>query len=70
MLANGFEVASRKELMKLLKQSTNYGSIDYVRRVSPKKSQTYGSSDRRVVLLDCGTKLSIIRNLLRGATVW
>jgi carbamoyl-phosphate synthase small subunit len=70
VLANGFQPSSRRELMKLLRQSTKYDSIDFVKRVSPKKPLTYGSSEKTVVLLDCGTKLSIIRNLLvRGYAV-
>jgi carbamoyl-phosphate synthase small subunit len=70
VLANGVELSSRSELLRLLKQSTNYGSIDFVRKVSPKKAKVYGDSERTVVLLDCGTKLSIIRNLLsRGYSV-
>ncbi len=70
VLANGVELSSKAELMRLLKQSTKYGSIDFVRKVSPRRAQVYGDSERRVVLLDCGTKLSIIRNLLlRGYSV-
>ncbi len=64
ILANGVELSSKSELLKLLKRSTKYGSIDFVKKVSPKKAQVYGDSERSVVLLDCGTKLSIIRNLL------
>jgi carbamoyl-phosphate synthase small subunit len=70
ILANGVELSSKSELLKLLKRSTKYGSIDFVKKVSPKKAQVYGDSERSVVLLDCGTKLSIIRNLLtRGYKV-
>lgn len=70
VLANGVELSSRGELMRVLKQSTNYGSIDFVRQVSPRRPQVYGESERTIVLLDCGTKLSIIRNLLlRGYRV-
>ncbi len=70
ILANGVELSSKSELLKLLKRSTKYGSIDFVRRVSPKKAKVYGDSEKSVVLLDCGTKLSIIRNLLtRGYSV-
>ncbi|MGA2198393.1 MAG: glutamine-hydrolyzing carbamoyl-phosphate synthase small subunit [Nitrososphaerales archaeon] len=70
VLANGVELSSRRELMGLLKQSSKYGSIDFVRKVSPRKAQVYGTSEKSVVLLDCGTKLSIIRNLLvRGYSV-
>ena len=70
ILANGVELSSKSELLKLLKRSTKYGSIDFVKKVSPKKAQVYGDSERSIVLLDCGTKLSIIRNLLtRGYSV-
>lgn len=70
VLANGLQLSSRRELMELLKQSTNYGLIDFVRKVSPKRAKVYGDSPRSVVLLDCGTKLSIVRNLLtRGYRV-
>jgi len=70
VLANGVELASRGELMGLLKSSTKYDAIDFVRRVSPKQPRVYGDSERTVVLLDCGAKLSIIRNLLvRGYRV-
>lgn len=41
-----------------------------VHGVSTREVTTYGSSDRKVVLLDCGVKLSIIRSLLaRGLEV-
>jgi carbamoyl-phosphate synthase small subunit len=70
VLANGVEVSSRRELLAMLKQSTKYGEIDFVRRVSPRKARVYGDSGKSIVLLDCGTKLSIIRNLLnRGYRV-
>jgi carbamoyl-phosphate synthase small subunit len=36
-----------------------------VHGVSARETTTYGKSDRKVVLLDCGVKLSIIRALLR-----
>jgi carbamoyl-phosphate synthase small subunit len=65
VLASGAGLTNRKGLLKLLKDSSRYDSIDFVRRVSPKKAQVYGTSDKTVVLMDCGTKFSIIRNLLK-----
>lgn len=45
----------------------DYGSINYVDRVSCKEVVTYGEGEgkKRVVLLDCGVKANIIRNLLK-----
>jgi len=69
-LATGPEVPGKRELKKLLDKSSRYDSVDYVRRVSVKESRTYGMSERRVVLIDCGVKESIIRNILaRGYSV-
>jgi carbamoyl-phosphate synthase small subunit len=69
-LANGPGVASRRELKRLLENAARYDSVDFVRRVSVKKPETFGVSDRRVVLVDCGAKESIIRNMLgRGYAV-
>ncbi|WP_293671934.1 glutamine-hydrolyzing carbamoyl-phosphate synthase small subunit [uncultured Parabacteroides sp.] len=50
----------------------DYGSINYVDRVSCKEIITYGEGEgkKRVVLLDCGVKANIIRCLLkRNVTV-
>jgi carbamoyl-phosphate synthase small subunit len=70
VLASGAGLTNRRGLMKTLKDSTRYDSIDFVRRVSPKKAQVYGTSDKTVVLMDCGSKFSIMRNLLkRGYSV-
>jgi len=70
VLASGAGLTNRKGLLKLLKDSSRYDSIDFVRRVSPKTARVYGSSEKTVVLMDCGTKFSIIRNLLkRGYSV-
>ncbi len=69
-LANGPEVANRRELRKLLEKSAKYDSVDFVRRVSVKSAETYGVSEERVVVIDCGVKESIIRNMLgRGYSV-
>ncbi len=70
VLASGAGLTNRKGLLKLLNGSSRYDSIDFVRRVSPKKALLYGTSEKTVVLMDCGTKFSIIRNLLkRGYSV-
>ena len=69
-LANGPEVASRRELRGLLEKAARYDSVDFVRRVSVSKAETYGVSEKRVVVIDCGAKESIIRNMLgRGYAV-
>jgi carbamoyl-phosphate synthase small subunit len=69
-LANGPGVASRRELKRLLENAARYDSVDFVRRVSVKKPETFGVSERKVVLIDCGAKESIIRNMLgRGYAV-
>jgi carbamoyl-phosphate synthase small subunit len=70
VLASGAGLTNRRGLMKTLKDSTRYDAIDFVRRVSPKKAQVYGTSEKMVVLMDCGAKFSIMRNLLkRGYSV-
>jgi carbamoyl-phosphate synthase small subunit len=69
-LANGPQVANRRELKRLLEKAARYDSVDYVRRVSVSKAETYGVSERRVAVIDCGVKESIIRNMLgRGHSV-
>ncbi|HYR04292.1 MAG TPA: glutamine-hydrolyzing carbamoyl-phosphate synthase small subunit [Nitrososphaerales archaeon] len=69
-LANGPGLASRRELKRLLENAARYDSVDFVRRVSVKKPETFGVSERKVVLIDCGAKESIIRNMLgRGYAV-
>jgi len=70
VLANGSDVASRRELNRLLEKAARYDSVDFVRRVSVSKAETYGVSEKRVVIIDCGAKESIIRNMLgRGYAV-
>jgi carbamoyl-phosphate synthase small subunit len=70
VLASGAGLTNRKGLMRTLKDATKYDTIDFVRRVSPKESHVYGNSEKTVVVMDCGSKFSIIRNLLkRGYSV-
>jgi carbamoyl-phosphate synthase small subunit len=69
-LANGPEVANRRELKRLLEKAMRYDSVDFVKRVSVMKTETYGVSEQKVVLIDCGAKESIIRNMLgRGYAI-
>src|SRR5580693_7267565 len=63
-LSNGPEVASRRELRGLLEKAARYDSVDFVKRVSVSKVESYGVSEKRVVVIDCGVKESIIRNML------
>jgi carbamoyl-phosphate synthase small subunit len=70
VLASGPEVASRRELQRLLETSARYDSVDFVKRVSVHEPTTYGAAEEKVVLIDCGAKESIIRNMLgRGYMV-
>src|SRR2546427_11831605 len=48
-LANGPGVASRRELKRLLENAARYDSVDFVRRVSVKKAETFGVSEQKVV---------------------
>jgi carbamoyl-phosphate synthase small subunit len=64
-LANGTELPTRKELASMIEKANRYDSVDYVKGVSKKRSYAYGSSENTVVLIDCGVKLSIIRNILK-----
>ncbi len=69
-LGTGPEIASKRELKRLLEKAARYDSVDYVRRVSVKKPERFGVSEKRVVLIDCGVKESIVRNVLgRGYSV-
>ena len=69
-LANGPEVANRREIKRLLEKAARYDSVDFVRRVSVTKAEIYGEAEKRVVVVDCGAKESIIRNMLgRGYAV-
>ncbi|MEM1546666.1 MAG: glutamine-hydrolyzing carbamoyl-phosphate synthase small subunit [Candidatus Methanomethylicia archaeon] len=48
---------------KLLKNSKSYESINFVEEVSVKKPIIYGRG-KNIVLIDCGVKLNIIRQLI------
>lgn len=59
------EEISDETLFKELKSNKRYDDINFVQEVSIKSPQTYGDSDKCVVLIDTGTKYSIIRNIMR-----
>jgi carbamoyl-phosphate synthase small subunit len=65
ILANGKDAQDRETLAELLKKSAKYSSQNFVEGVSVAKPMVYGDSEKKVVLLDCGTKYGIIRNLLK-----
>ncbi|MGP8126052.1 MAG: glutamine-hydrolyzing carbamoyl-phosphate synthase small subunit [Nitrososphaerales archaeon] len=70
ILANGREASDPERIKDLLCRAERYSSINFVKDVSVKKPVTYGESEKRVVLIDCGAKLGIVRNLLaRGYRV-
>jgi len=53
-------------------RALDYSSIDFVREVSEKGAKVYGEglSGKKVVLIDCGTKMNIVRELnSRGVQV-
>ena len=52
-------------LLKELKDSERYNDIHFMQEVSTKSPQTYGESSECVVLIDIGTKYSIIGNIMR-----
>ena len=70
VLSTGEGAANRRELKRALEKAARYDSVDFVRRVSVKRPETYGEAEKRVVVIDCGVKESIIRNMLgRGYAV-
>lgn len=54
-----------ESLLKELKSSERYDDIHFVREVSIKSPQMYGEGNECIVLIDTGTKYSIIRNIIR-----
>lgn len=65
VLANGAGAQDVSALRLLLKRSPGYSSLDQVGEVSVKGPVVYGRGERTIVLLDCGAKLGIVRNLLK-----
>jgi carbamoyl-phosphate synthase small subunit len=56
----------RQDVKVLLKKAMelDYSKIDFVGKVTTKKRKEYAAGEKRVVLIDCGVKMSIIRELL------
>jgi carbamoyl-phosphate synthase small subunit len=65
MIASGQEERPREELQKVLRSAQKYSAQNFVKGVSVSKPVFHGDSDKKVVLIDCGTKYGIVRNLLR-----
>ncbi|MFQ5920600.1 MAG: glutamine-hydrolyzing carbamoyl-phosphate synthase small subunit [Nitrososphaerales archaeon] len=57
---------SEESLFEAMKKSTRYDDTNFMQEVSTKSEQAYGKKDDQcVVLIDTGTKYSIIRNIMR-----
>jgi carbamoyl-phosphate synthase small subunit len=65
VLANGAESKGKERLSELLARAESYSSQNFVKGVSVPAPVIHGEGERRVVLLDCGTKYGIVRNLLK-----
>lgn len=51
-------------------KALDYSKTDFVAKVSPQETKEYGSGKKTVVLMDCGSKENIVRELvLRGLKV-
>lgn len=59
-----------EEAREALRRAERYDSLDLVREVTVKDPLVHGSGGRRVVVLDCGVKHGIVRNMMaRGYQV-
>jgi len=56
--------SSDDSLIKNLENNLNYSDVNFVKEVSVKEPIEYGEGNNKVVLIDCGVKLNIIRELL------
>ena len=65
VLANGKGPTERTRLQDLLRKSKSYSAQNFVGGVSVTTPQVHGEGDRRVVVIDCGAKYGILRNLLK-----
>ena len=65
IIAAGAESREKERIAELLARAESYAVQNFVKGVSVSKPVIHGSSDRKVVLLDCGTKYGIVRNLLK-----
>jgi carbamoyl-phosphate synthase small subunit len=70
VVASGDAAGDLDELRGTLRQAASYSTLELVRGVTTKAPVVYGADGPRVVLLDCGAKNGIVRNLLvRGFQV-
>ena len=70
IIANGREFDDVQRFREILAKASTYDELNLVREVSVRKPVVYGAAERRVAVLDCGSKLGIVRNLLsRGYQV-
>jgi carbamoyl-phosphate synthase small subunit len=65
VLAAGRDAQDSERVAALLRSARTYSSQNLVAGVSVTKPVIHGKSETRVVLLDCGTKYGIVRNLLK-----
>ena len=65
IIACGAGASDRQDLGEKLAKAAAYSSLNFVKGVSISKPEVHGDGEKRVVLLDCGTKYGIVRNLLR-----
>ena len=65
LLAIGLGPMNWELLQVLLKKAVRYSGLNFVEGVSVRKPVVHGESDRRVVIIDCGTKYGIVRNLVK-----
>ncbi len=54
-----------EELLERAKRQKDISELDLVREVTCKEIKQYRGEGRKIVLIDCGLKLSILRNLLK-----
>ena len=70
VVANGTDIDDPARYRELLEKASKYDAMHFVKEVSVKKEVTYGTGERTVVVIDCGAKLGIVRNLVaRGFRV-
>ena len=59
--------SGKMDVRELLEKARglDYSAINFVEQVSPKGAREFGPGAKTVVLIDCGAKMSIIRELLK-----
>jgi carbamoyl-phosphate synthase small subunit len=65
IIAAGGESREEESIAELLSRAESYASQNFIRGVTVSGPVVHGDSEKKVVLLDCGTKYGIVRNLLR-----